>query len=458
MPKLVDVPFAAQEGNSGVIQNSNETLINMYVEVPTSGRAQIIRRQRPCLRNLYMISGEKRAIEHHKGLHYCIIGPTLYSFDGTNLLTLGSLGTSSGRCTIIFNDLDEIMISDGTSAYYWDGATLTLVTLPGGLQPGTLAYLGGFGVTNNVGTGQFFSTASNDFSAFGALDFATAEADPGPLYRVLADHNELWLAGEHTIEIWQMSGNGDFPFQPVMSAKIERGTAAKFSFASEDNTVVWLGDDKIVYRGDGYRPFRISTQPIEEAIRGVSAAAVTNANAFLFAMGGHKFYVLTFPDELTIMFNLSTGLWSRAKSPGSESWNVVGSAGKNTDHVLTPTGICELTPDLNEDEGESVIRTARSAPGYADGALITLHELFVDCEVGRADLGEDAEIMLRVARDGETFGNIRVRDIGATGEYSKRAVWRGLGQGRRPVFEISASGNYRLAIMGTKLNATVAST
>ncbi len=40
----------------------------------------------------------------------------------------------------------------------------------------------------------------------GALDFATAESSPDILLTTFVDHNELWLAGKDTIEIWQNTG------------------------------------------------------------------------------------------------------------------------------------------------------------------------------------------------------------------------------------------------------------
>jgi hypothetical protein len=455
MPKIVSVPFAVQKGSAGIAQNSAETLCNMYAEMPISGRSPIIRRQRACLRSVYTQAGEKRCIERHKGVHYTVIASTFSSFDGTTLTPLGTLSTSTGRCTMIFNDLDEIMIADGTYGYYWNGATLAVVTTDPAMNVGTLAYLGGYGVANDAGSGRFYSTVANDFSDFDVLDFATAEANPDPLYRVFADHSELWLAGERTIEIWTLSGQADFPFLSQPTAKIERGIAAKFSMASEDNTVIWLGDDKVVYRGDGYRPNRMSTDAVEYSIQQVSANGVANAYAMLHTIGGKKFYTLTFPGELTVQYNFATGLWNEASTYGSDSFDVIGSAGKYTDYYMTPAGICELTDDVNQDEGGIVVRLARSAPGSASGYNIAIHEFFADCEVGRAPIGVTAEVMLRVALDGETFTNILTRSLGLTGDYARRAIWEGLGQGRKPVLELSASGNFRFVIMDTGINASV---
>lgn len=467
MAAMTSIPFATQKGGTGIAQNSNETLINMYAEMST-GRSDIVRRQRPCLRSLYAIEGEKRCIERHKGLHYAVIGSRIYTFDGVTLTTGGELTytantrtvrSTSGRCSMIFNDIGQAMVSDGQRAWYFstiDPANIQAVATDPDMTVGHLTYLGGYGVANDAGTGKFYSTAANDFTEFDALDFATAEAAPDELYRVYADHGELWLAGERTIEIWQLSGIAAFPFQAVPQARIERGIAAPFSMASEDNTVIWLGDDIVVYRGDGYRPNRISTDAIEEAIKRVSAVGVFNAYAMLRTIGGKKFYTLTFPNELSVSYNFATGLWNVDQTYGSESWDVTGSNGHYSDYYMTPSGICDLTTDLNQDEGNPCVRIARSAPGDANLRLITMNEFEVDCEVGRAATGVKAEVMLRVARDAEVFGNYRVRSLGGTGQYRKRVIWRALGQGRKPVLELSASDDFSFAIMRTMLNATVA--
>lgn len=454
MAQMKSVPFAVQKGGAGIAQNSNETLVNMFAEL-SSGRSDIVRRQRPCLRQVYALTGEKRGIERHKGVHYIVYGTTFASFDGTSLTSLGTLSSASGRVTMIFNDNDEIMIADGINGYYWDGATLASVTKDATMNVGTLAYLGGYGVANDAGTGKFYSTVANDFSDFDVLDFATAEANPDPLYRAFADHNELILSGERTIEIWQLSGEVDFPFSPVPTAKIERGILGKFTLASVFDTIAWLGDDRIVYRGDGYRANRISTHAIETLIATATDDQLEAAYSLVYTIGGHTFYTLICPGVFTAQYNFITGLWNECNTYGSDSWDVVGSNGKVADYVLTDGGICELTFDLNQDEGSPVIRLARSAPGDAEGNRITMHEFFADCEVGRAALGVTPEVMLRVARDGETFGNIRTVSLGTTGNYQTRPVWRGLGQGRKPVLELSASADFRFAIMGTKLNATV---
>lgn len=456
MAQQVEVPFATQEGNTGVSQHSQETLVNMFAEQAIGGRTQLIRRQRPCLERVLDLSGEKRCIERHNGVHYLVVGPTLYSFDGTSTTTLGTLVSNAGRCTMIFNDNDEVMVSDGAVGYYWDGTTFGITALPDGVSCGTLGYIAGFGVFNNPGTGQFYITALNDFSTVDALDFATAESAPDPIVRVFVDHNELWLIGDTTIEPWQLSGGADFPFTPLGNAQLERGCAAAFSPAAEDNTLFFLGDDGIVYRADGYRPVRVSTHAIEDAINDIPKEAWAAAHGWVYTSRGHKFYTLTFPGYATFQFNMATNWWNRAATFGFADWRVIGSAGHHSDYYLTLGGICRLKTGLNTDEGETVYRGGKGAPGWAGGKNLIVRSFFLDAEVGGAPLGVDAQVMMRVARDGVSFGNERWRSLGETGDYKRRAIWRNLGMGHKPTVEIGVTGDFEFTILSTLAEIDVA--
>lgn len=456
MPKLASIPFAIQLGSDGVPQNSAESLTNMFSEITVTGsRANIIRRQRAGLRAIYAQTGEKRCIERNNSIHYAIIGNTFYSFNGVTLTSRGTLGTSTGRCTMIFNDNDEVMISDGALLYWWNGVTLALVTNTSAFIPGNLSYLNGYGIVNSVGTDQFFITGANDFSTIDPLDFATAESNPDALQTTFTDHNEIWLVGTQTIEIWQDTGGSDFPFQAITTAKIERGSPAPYSVAADDNTVIMLCDDLIVYRFEGYRPSRISTHAVEYLIRNCTAMGRAAAYALIYTHQGHKFYTLTIPGELTVQYNFATQRWNQATTYAYSAWNVIGSNGHYADYVLTDAGIASIDPDIYQDEGGVLPRKAVSAPGWADGRKITMPMFYADCEVGRADVSVTPTIDLRVALEGETFGNYRTRSLGNTGQYNRRVTWEGNGQGRKPVFELTASGNFRLTIMGTLLNASV---
>jgi hypothetical protein len=157
----------------------------------------------------------------------------------------------------------------------------------------SVSYIDGYGIlTVNDSSGQFYITGLLDFSTIDPLDVASAESSPDGLVRVLVDHREIWLFGTKTIEPWSNTGASPFPLERVPGALLERGCAAAQSCAKMDNSVFWLGDDRIIYRADGYQPVRISTHAIEEILR---TGTVSDAYGMTYFMGGHHFYVLTLP-------------------------------------------------------------------------------------------------------------------------------------------------------------------
>lgn len=447
MPKA-DLPFAIQAGESSVTQNSRETLMNMYSEIEVSGRKQLIRRQRAGLRQLLANTGTKRAHEHSDGdgYDYLIIGNEFCRFDGVTLTSLATISSTTGRCWIIFNDNNDAMISDGSTSYIWNGTSIATITTPDNVPVGPLAYQAGWGMFSVPGTGQWYITGINDFSDVDALDFATAEAYPDPLKRIFIDHNQALLCGTRTIEVWQLTGAADFPFQPLTNSQIARGIAAPNAIVSEDNTTAFVGDDRVVYRLEGYRPVRISTGPIERALLRVSQASMDECEMFSYTSGGQKFIVVRCPNEFTAQLNLATNLWNHCSTYGYLDWQILGSAGGYNRYFSTPTGIVALDETLNTDESGLMLRLARGAPGDAQGADITVTSFELDAEMGRAPINGTAQVMLRFAPDGESYGLIKVRTLGVTGDYGHRAVWRNLGTGRRPTIEVSATDDFHFAI------------
>lgn len=455
----IELPFATQAGESTVLQNSRETLVNMYSDVQVSGRKQLVRRQRAGLRQLVANTGTKRAHEHcdGDGYDYLVIGDTYYRFDGTTLTSLGTISSTVGRCWIVFNDNNDAMISDGSLAYIWNGTSMATITTPDNVPVGPLAYQGGWGLFSVPGTGQWYITGINDFADVDALDFATAEAFPDPLKRIFIDHNQALLCGTRTIEVWQLTGAADFPFQPLTNSQIARGIAAANAIVSEDNTTAFVGDDRVVYRLEGYRPVRISNGTIERALLDVTQASMDECEMFSYTSGGQKFIVLRCPNELTVQYNLATNLWNFCTTYGNDDWQILGSAGGYNRYFSTPTGIVALDESLNTDESGIMLRLARGAPGDAGGRDISVTKFELDAEMGRVPVNNTAQVMLRFARDGETFGNIKVRTLGAIGEYRHRAIWRNLGHGRRPTIEVSASDDFYFAITAALAEIEVAS-
>lgn len=439
---MIELPFAIQEGRGGIRQNGLETLINMYVEPTVSGTSRVVRRQRPGLTLRAAQTDFKRGIARFTHGHYFVARDGFYRFDGSTATLLGLINTNIGPVTMITDDNDNVLISDGETAYHWDGSLLAPVVTPSDV--GTLDFLSGFGVYNEPGAGRFYISALNDLTSWDALDFATAEYSSDPILRVFVEKDEIWFFGTRTTEVWRNAGNQDFPFVP--NTTIARGCAAAFSVAADDNTLFWLGDDNIIYRADGYRPARISTHEIEDLIS--QATSISDARAFIYTVKGHKFYTLTLPGYATIQYNIATGLWNRARTWEENDWTLIGGSGREVDYYLSDAGIVTLDTSKNTDAGVLMERTAISAPLHDNGRRIRLQSFWIDCEVGTVGVTSDEPLIsLQVSRNTAEYGNALTRGLGLTGDYIRRVTWRKLGQAREFTLKLTVTDDVPFAIM-----------
>lgn len=448
---MLEAPFAVKAGKNLTEQNSRENLINMYVEKVPQGRGQIVRTGRAGVQKNFSVSGEARGVAYLRGGDYAVIGDGFYRLTTTEAIRLGTLQTANGKCSFGEN-ATQIGICDGFGLYVWDGTNLTQASLPISAA-GSFAALDGYGILNDRNSGRFYRTNLNDFSTVEVLNFATAESQPDKLKRVFTDHREVWLFGETSIEVWANSGSAGFSFQRVGGVALERGCGAAYSVASEDNTVFWLGNDGMVYRADGYRPARVSDEGIERLIG--DARPYSDAYGWVYAIPGHKFYVLTFPGRLTVAYDIATGMWHQARTWGSSSWDIVGPHKLGPTVVLGHDGVCQLVKTAYQDNNDILERVAVAPPIYQSGKRIQVDAYWLDCEVGTSDPSVSPSVMLSLAKDGMTFGNVRTRALGAVGDYKRRAVWRNLGIARDWTFRVSFTDNAPFSVISGRMEATV---
>jgi hypothetical protein len=110
---------------------------------------------------------------------------------------------------------------------------------------------------------------------------ATVEGSPDNLSGVVNDHRELLVLRRfdrgHSLNrnLGTDTGNADFPFERQGNAFIERGCIDKDSIVKLDNATWFVGDDRIVYRMNGYtpggfQPMRLSERWLRRAGSGPS--------------------------------------------------------------------------------------------------------------------------------------------------------------------------------------------
>jgi len=411
--------------------------------------------------------GMRGLFQATSGVLFAVRGTTLYRYIGPAWATVVALATGTGPVYAADN---------GISAVFTDGSmtapTVNLTTLAAGVMAGDgwqganfVEMLDSFFIFNKPDSQQFYTTGALDLT-LDALDFASAESVPDKIVRIIRDHNELWIFGERSIEVFGNSP-GTFPFERINGATQEMGCAAAHSVVKMDNSLIWLGSDErgdaMIWRAQGYQPGRISTHAIEEEMR--KYTRIDDAIGYSYQQAGHSFYVLTFPSaSKTWCYDAATQLWhERAYRDVSNNLNRV----RDNCHVFYQRkhlvgdwengNIYALDLDVFTDNGAVIPRIKSFQHMNAAGLRQFFDKLTLDIEAGVGNAADpDPQVTLRWSDDaGKTWSSTLTASIGSVGEYSAKAVFNRLGMGRNRVFEVSTTAAVRIALQGAFINTRV---
>lgn len=462
----VQIPFGVMAYQSRSLPWAAQRCVNWYAETaPPQAKTKtpVILLPRPGLTAFSTISGACRGHLQSGGLEYAVFGGQFYTVDSAGLAVTRGAISGSGPVSIASNGLQITIVSE-PFAWVYTISTATLTRITSASFPGSsfVTQIGGYFVHVVPGTnGTFFLSNLLDGLTFNALNFATAEMDSDALLASYGDHGELWLFGANTIEPWGVTGNSDFPMSPIQSAKIQRGCAAKFSIARQDNALFWIGDDYVVYRANGYTPLPVSTRPIEKILSD-SSATIANTIGCAYTQDGHSFYQITLPGLWTLVYDNTTQLWAERQTFGSSHWKAnyiiqcYGKllAGHENGNIYT------LSTGVFTDAGSTIRFESTSPAVHADTAKITISKLQIDCQTGvglTTGQGSNPQIMLSWSDDGgATWSSEHWRTMGAIGARRTRAIWRRQGQTYSRLYKVAIADPVMPALIGAYVDMEIA--
>jgi len=269
-----------------------------------------------------------RGMRNVEGALFVVSAQTLF-----RVLPSGSsqpLGTIPGvsRVSMTHNQVaggNQVVIGNGQSGYCYDTSKSTFQQITGNAFLGfrSVDYIDSYIVGISPFGDVAYTSGLADALSYSTLDRYDAEGSPDKMVANIVTHREWWLLGEQTIEPFvdnpqtDSAGIVTTTFQRSSGVVIERGVASTFCAALIDNTVMFLGNDGIVYKMNAYTPVRVSTHAIEEEIQNNNWQ---NCFAMVMESQGHKVYYLTFPDGLTWGYDCATGEWHRRQSYGMNRW------------------------------------------------------------------------------------------------------------------------------------------
>lgn len=400
------------------------------------------------------------------GRSFAVSGSSLYEIDSDGTVTvLGALLSSSGIVTIDDNGV-QLFICDGQFGYTFTYSTDTFAQVldPAFPSAGTVCFLDGYFIVNENDTGKFYISALYDGTSWNALDFATAESSPDELKRVYNALGQLWLIGTKTTEIWTNTGDADFPFQRISGAKMNVGIMSPYTALEVDNTLFWVGqDDKgfgIVYRAAGFRPQRISTDPIEQILQRVAQPELLRS--YTYQQDGHSFYLITGGDlETTLVYDVSTQLWhERAylNAGNYEQDRGCCSMFVFNKHLVGDRAngkIYEISLDFYDDAGDPLCRDRIYTHLSDEGKDVRYNKLEIGLETGvgnQVDPGQNPLCSFRLSKDGaRTWSEWYTAPIGPVGQYLTKVRFRRLGIAEQMTFNIRITDPIKVAICGSYL-------
>jgi hypothetical protein len=408
---------------------------------------------------------------------YVVIGPTVY-FMATNgaLVFVGSIADQPNQVYMADNGLAVLLVDGTTTGYAIDINANTFGTIidPSFYGADFVLFLDTFFVFNRSKTNQFYISLSNVTYAqltagtsFDPLDIAAKSGSADPIIAILATHQNLWLIGALTTEIWIGTGAADFFFQQVQGAYIDHGCAAPYSASNQDVLTFWLMQDRqgkgIIVKGVGYDIEEISTPYIVAQIN--KYQTITDAIGFCFQVADHAFYALVFPTanhawlyDLKIkqwcewLYIDNNGAFNRPLANCSMFWqerNIVGDFSNGNIYILDF--------DTYTDNGQPITHIRTFPHMLEDGDRVIYKQFIASMQVGTADPPDpniDFPIFLSFSDDGGiTYGQPLEQSLGQGGQFLTQPSWNRLGMARDRVFKLQWSAPFKTALNGAFVDA-----
>jgi hypothetical protein len=439
--------------------------VNWYPVKPEREGEKVHLRGRPGLDLLCTLPRTKfRGDLEFDGRAFYVFGSRIYEvYSNGTYREWGRIASVEGKVKMAML-LNVIVIGDGSGFYALDldaGTVEVIVDAP----RGRFCVFFNQRILYQGENGQVFYSELNDPTNIPGLNFFTAESLPDEIVAITTAEETIYLHGEDSTETWYDSGDVDNPFARISGGVNYSGCLHPDTAMRLDNSAWWVEKDAngagIVRRVQGTTPMRVSTSAVERFLRTAS-----NVSAHSYQEDGETFYVLN-ADQGTWAFGLKSQEWAERawlnRNTGEQERarpeSHLYALGQHLVADYENGNVYIQSLDYHSDNGQEIRRTRVSAHQNTDGKQIIIDELYLDFATGvgldGAGQGTNPQVMLRVSKDGASFGRERKAPLGRIGQFKNRVRFHRLGKGTDWLLEISVSDPVLSVLMGGDVNARV---
>lgn len=449
MPRI-KLPIASGFYVSQSTPLADKRLVNMYPVIPQGGAlSDAALFSTPGIASFASITAtnSRGSIVFFDGLPYFVVGTSLVSLSINGVVTNHGVISGSIDVSMASNGVNIAIVNPTGASYFFTPSTgvLELSNSSPFLSFGqaeTVTFKDGFYVYTT--SSNFFSSSAktvNDGKTFNALDFADAEISPDRIIKAHNNHNQLYIFGENTIEVFQTIATTGFPFTRIAGASIQKGCRAPNSVHEFDNGFVFIGGDlgerPAVWKGIGSQAQKISTSSVDQLLQDSTPAEVLEARCFTYSLKGNYFAVFTVGKH-TLVYDAATGQWAERQTGitdgnGFLPWRAahgVLAFGKILVGDDRSGNIGSLDHDVFTEYGGKIERIISTQPFLDNGDAIYSKELELAMRTGVGDATTpNPQIRHDYSDDGShTYGSEISKSMGRVGEYNTRVRWSRLGR------------------------------
>lgn len=395
------------------------------------------------------------------------VGGTLYMVSGDTLYKVApnysssALGTVPGaaRVSMSYNQRGlgyELLVVNGSAGYVYNTSTGVFTKITDEGYPGavTAAYLDSYLVQAEPFGRFWFHSELADALSYNMLDRYESEASPDRIVTLAVNQFEVVVFNQATTEFFYNAGGATNTFASKRIV-IDKGCSGRWTVANIDNSVMWLGNDGVVYRLEsGYTARPVSTRAVERAIASEDWA---NAFALVWEDEGHKVYYLTFPGGRTWGYDVVSGLWTRRQSYGLKRWRANTIAYWDRKWVIgdyASGAMYELDWSAFTEAGHNLVSERVTGVVHGDQNALFANNVELMFDTGHGSTPDHSAMIDYSDDGGRNYVNIRYRDLGAVGEYGKRVKCNRLGRFRNRIYRIRVSSPHKRDLLGAVINMT----
>jgi len=298
-------------------------------------------------------------------------------------------------------------------------------------------------------------SVNQDFGKWNALQVFTVESRADTVNAVdqIAGGN-IAAFGHYSTEFWQDAGTYPLPYARVNGEQQDWGLAAKWSRATVNNSLCFLGQN---YQGQvqvcmmsGYTIVPVSPPDFSNIVN--TFPVVNDAIGASGIVDGHEFYIITFPSgNRSFYFDSYTGLWGEIQSGPNDFERFLGTLAFTFNYSTYWTdpnsGTAYFWDPTNLTHNGNLINYEVDTMEYNEtGNQFGVDALYLDMETGNSNPNStnkaisDPQVLVSCSKNGgRTDDRGRQISLGTEGTYTRAQPLRRWGSARRFRWKIKAS-------------------